>query len=141
MTSPLMSSMTQPPPPLRNSAAPLPHRPASRAVGLWLAAWAVVCFAIVLVGFGAAELFGGAGVAGVWTMLVGWFLLQAADAEARSVVVHDASWTLVTANAPYDALMGETTTWRGIERNAVWRNLSGAAGRVVHESSGYDRRE
>jgi Zn-dependent protease len=47
-------------------------------------------FAIVLVGFGAAELFGGAGVAGVWTMLVGWFLLQAADAEARSVVVHDA---------------------------------------------------
>jgi transcriptional regulator with XRE-family HTH domain len=48
------------------------------------------------------------------------------------VVVHDASWTLVTANAPYDARMGETTTWRGLERNAVWRNLSGAAGRVVH---------
>jgi Zn-dependent protease/CBS domain-containing protein len=46
-------------------------------------------FAILLVAFGAAELLAGAGVAGVWTMLVGWFLLQAADAEAQSVVVHD----------------------------------------------------
>ena len=27
------------------------------------------------------------------------------------VCVYDASWTLVVANAPYDALMGETTTW------------------------------
>jgi transcriptional regulator with XRE-family HTH domain len=48
------------------------------------------------------------------------------------VVVYDAGWTLVLANAPYDALMGETTTWRGLERNAVWRNLAGPAGRVVH---------
>ncbi|HEX5204531.1 MAG TPA: helix-turn-helix transcriptional regulator [Actinoplanes sp.] len=48
------------------------------------------------------------------------------------VVVHDASWTLVTANAPYDALMGDTTAWRGIERNAIWRNLAGPGGRVVH---------
>jgi Zn-dependent protease/CBS domain-containing protein len=47
-------------------------------------------FAILLVGFGAAELFAGAGVAGIWTMLVGWFLLQAADAEAQFAVVHDA---------------------------------------------------
>jgi transcriptional regulator with XRE-family HTH domain len=48
------------------------------------------------------------------------------------VVVYDATWTLVTANAPYDALMGPTTTWHGIERNAVWRNLTGAGNRVVH---------
>jgi transcriptional regulator with XRE-family HTH domain len=48
------------------------------------------------------------------------------------VVVYDASWTLVVANAPYDALMGETSTWRGIERNAVWRNLLGPRGRTVH---------
>jgi transcriptional regulator with XRE-family HTH domain len=48
------------------------------------------------------------------------------------VVVYDASWTLVLANAPYDALMGETTSWRGIERNAIWRNLAGPGGRVVH---------
>ena len=46
-------------------------------------------FAILLVGFGAAEFLAGAGVAGVWTMLVGWFLLQAAGAEAQSVLVHD----------------------------------------------------
>ena len=48
------------------------------------------------------------------------------------VIVYDATWTLVRANAPYDALMGETSTWRGIERNAVWRNLFGHNNRVVH---------
>lgn len=48
------------------------------------------------------------------------------------VVVYDATWTLVLANAPYDALMGDTTSWRGIERNALWRNLMGPASRVVH---------
>ncbi len=48
------------------------------------------------------------------------------------VVVYDATWTLVLANAPYDALMGETTTWRGLERNAVWRNVTRLPSRVVH---------
>jgi transcriptional regulator with XRE-family HTH domain len=48
------------------------------------------------------------------------------------VVVYDATWTLVLANAPYDALMGDTTSWHGIERNAVWRNLLGPTSRVVH---------
>ncbi len=48
------------------------------------------------------------------------------------VAVHDATWTLVVANAPYDALMGRTTGWRGIERNAVWRNLVGPGNRAVH---------
>ncbi|MGW4638388.1 helix-turn-helix transcriptional regulator [Sphaerisporangium sp. NPDC004334] len=48
------------------------------------------------------------------------------------VVVYDAGWTLVLANAPYDALMGETTTWRGLERNAVWRNVARLPSRVVH---------
>jgi transcriptional regulator with XRE-family HTH domain len=48
------------------------------------------------------------------------------------VVVYDATWTLVLANAPYNALMGDTSAWRGIERNAVWRNLLGPASRVVH---------
>jgi transcriptional regulator with XRE-family HTH domain len=48
------------------------------------------------------------------------------------VVVYDATWTLILANAPYDALMGETSTWRGIERNAIWRNLAGPGPRVVH---------
>ena len=48
------------------------------------------------------------------------------------VVVYDASWTLILANAPYDALMGETSSWRGLERNAVWRNVTGQPTRVVH---------
>ncbi len=47
------------------------------------------------------------------------------------VCVYDASWTLVVANAPYDALMGETTTWHGLERNAVWRHLVGPGSRAV----------
>ena len=48
------------------------------------------------------------------------------------VVVYDATWTLVMANAPYDALMGPTSAWHGIERNAIWRNLLGPESRVVH---------
>ncbi|WP_444843235.1 helix-turn-helix transcriptional regulator [Amycolatopsis kentuckyensis] len=48
------------------------------------------------------------------------------------VVVYDASWTLVLGNAPYNALMGDTTAWRGLERNAVWRNVTHLPSRVVH---------
>jgi transcriptional regulator with XRE-family HTH domain len=47
------------------------------------------------------------------------------------VAVYDATWTLLLANAAYDALMGETSTWRGIARNAVWRTLTGHHTRVV----------
>ena len=47
------------------------------------------------------------------------------------VAVYDATWTLLVANAPYDALMGQTTSWRGIERNSIWRHLVGPAGRAV----------
>jgi transcriptional regulator with XRE-family HTH domain len=48
------------------------------------------------------------------------------------VAVHDAAWNLIVANQPYDALMGETTAWRGLERNGVWRNLVGPGNRTVH---------
>jgi len=48
------------------------------------------------------------------------------------VVVYDATWTLVLANPAYDALMGDTSGWRGIERNSIWRNLLGPGSRVVH---------
>ena len=48
------------------------------------------------------------------------------------VAVYDATWTLIAANAPYDAVMGETSTWRGLERNALWRNFVRPGNRVVH---------
>jgi transcriptional regulator with XRE-family HTH domain len=47
------------------------------------------------------------------------------------VAIFDATWTLVVANAPYDALMGQTTTWRGIERNSIWRHLVGPGSRAL----------
>jgi transcriptional regulator with XRE-family HTH domain len=47
------------------------------------------------------------------------------------VAVHDASWTLLLANPPYEALMGDTSGWRGVERNAVWRHLVGPGSRAV----------
>jgi len=47
------------------------------------------------------------------------------------VAVYDATWTLIVANAPYDALMGQTTNWRGIERNSIWRHLVGPGNRAV----------
>ncbi|MCK2219359.1 helix-turn-helix transcriptional regulator [Actinomadura sp. ATCC 31491] len=49
------------------------------------------------------------------------------------VAVHDATWTLLLANTPYVALMGDPSAWRGHERNGVWRHfLGGAAGRTRH---------
>ncbi|MEV6027850.1 helix-turn-helix transcriptional regulator [Streptomyces sp. NPDC052036] len=48
------------------------------------------------------------------------------------VAVYDASWTLLLANPPYAALMGDPSGWRGNERNAVWRNLLGQGTRVRH---------
>jgi transcriptional regulator with XRE-family HTH domain len=48
------------------------------------------------------------------------------------VAVYDASWTLLLANPPYAALMGDPSGWRGNQRNAVWRNLLGSGTRVRH---------
>ncbi|MGC5165674.1 helix-turn-helix transcriptional regulator [Luteimicrobium sp. DT211] len=48
------------------------------------------------------------------------------------VIVQDAAFTFLTANAPYDALMGDTSAWQGNERNGVWRNLVGPGTRAVH---------
>lgn len=47
------------------------------------------------------------------------------------VAVFDATWTLLTANQPYNALMGETSSWRGIERNTLWRYFVGPGSRAV----------
>ncbi|MFD8284845.1 helix-turn-helix domain-containing protein [Streptomyces samsunensis] len=51
------------------------------------------------------------------------------------VAVSDASWTLLMANPPYVALMGDPSRWRGNERNGAWRHfvrqVSGA--RQTHE--------
>uniref|UniRef100_A0AAU3H6H7 Helix-turn-helix transcriptional regulator n=1 Tax=Streptomyces sp. NBC_01401 TaxID=2903854 RepID=A0AAU3H6H7_9ACTN len=46
------------------------------------------------------------------------------------VAVYDATWTLLLANPPYTALMGDPSQWRGNARNAVWRNLVGPPGRA-----------
>ena len=47
------------------------------------------------------------------------------------LVVYDAAWNLIVANAPYDALMGETSALRGNDRNGVWRNVVGPGSRAV----------
>ncbi|MEU8274783.1 helix-turn-helix transcriptional regulator [Microbispora bryophytorum] len=48
------------------------------------------------------------------------------------VAVFDATWTLLQANPPYAALMGDPSGWRGHERNGVWRNFLGLSVRVRH---------
>ncbi|MEU6796602.1 helix-turn-helix transcriptional regulator [Nonomuraea wenchangensis] len=48
------------------------------------------------------------------------------------VAVYDASWTLLMANPPYAALMGDPSGWRGNQRNAVWRQFLGPSTRVRH---------
>ncbi|WP_329152852.1 helix-turn-helix transcriptional regulator [Streptomyces sp. NBC_01456] len=44
---------------------------------------------------------------------------------ATPVAVFDAGWTLLVANAPYAALMGDPSARRGNERNGVWRHFLG----------------
>ena len=51
------------------------------------------------------------------------------------LVVYDAAWNLIVANAPYDALMGDTSALRGNERNGVWRNLVGTGSRAVQTTA------
>jgi transcriptional regulator with XRE-family HTH domain len=48
------------------------------------------------------------------------------------VAVYDVSWTLLLANPPYAALMGDPSGWRGNERNAVWRQFVGPGSRARH---------
>jgi len=54
------------------------------------------------------------------------------------VVVYDAAWWLVVANAPYDALMGQTTALRGNDRNGVWRNVVGSGSRAVQTADEHE---
>lgn len=55
------------------------------------------------------------------------------------VAVSDASWTLLMANPPYAALMGDPSGWRGNQRNAVWRHFVGPGTRARHTTE--SRRE
>lgn len=48
------------------------------------------------------------------------------------VAVFDATQTLLVANGPYDALMGDTSEQKGIERNTIWRHLVGPGSRARH---------
>ncbi|RKR73386.1 helix-turn-helix transcriptional regulator [Frondihabitans australicus] len=54
------------------------------------------------------------------------------------VGVFDATNTLLVANRPYDALMGDTTAWKGLERTSLWRHLVGPGSRVVHTPAEFD---
>lgn len=46
------------------------------------------------------------------------------------VAVYDASWTLLVANPPYAALMGDPSGWRGNQRNGVWNHFVGGGERI-----------
>ncbi|MFI7522936.1 helix-turn-helix transcriptional regulator [Micromonospora globbae] len=46
------------------------------------------------------------------------------------VAVYDASWTLLVANPPYAALMGDPSGRRAEENNGVWRQFLGADSRT-----------
>ncbi|GGN89078.1 transcriptional regulator [Streptomyces albiflavescens] len=46
------------------------------------------------------------------------------------VAVYDAAWTLLLVNPLYAALMDDPSSWRGNERNGIWRNFVGPGSRV-----------
>jgi transcriptional regulator with XRE-family HTH domain len=47
------------------------------------------------------------------------------------VAVHDAAWNLLVANRLWTALMGDHSTWRGFDRNIIWRHLRSSGSRVA----------
>ncbi|HEV7964870.1 MAG TPA: helix-turn-helix transcriptional regulator [Actinoplanes sp.] len=47
------------------------------------------------------------------------------------VAVHDAAWNLLVANRLWTALMGDHSTWRGFDRNIIWRHFRSSGSRVV----------
>jgi hypothetical protein len=49
------------------------------------------------------------------------------------VLVFDSAWTLQTANQLGFALLGDWSDLSGRERNVVWRQFMGVAGRVVRD--------
>ncbi|WP_329458360.1 helix-turn-helix transcriptional regulator [Streptomyces sp. NBC_01497] len=57
------------------------------------------------------------------------------------VAVYDASWTLLLANPPYAALMGDGSGRRGNERNAVWWHFVGPGSRARHTPASLRRFE
>ena len=54
------------------------------------------------------------------------------------LVVYDAAWNLLVANAPYDALMGDTSALRGNDRNGVRRNVVGPGSRARQTPQEHD---
>ena len=56
----------------------------------------------------------------------------AAAGQLDTVAIYDASWTLLMANPPYAALMGDASTWSSNERSSVWRHFLGQGSRVRH---------
>jgi transcriptional regulator with XRE-family HTH domain len=48
------------------------------------------------------------------------------------VAVYDATWTLLVANPPFAALMGDPSGWQGRARNSVWRHFCGPGTRARH---------
>jgi transcriptional regulator with XRE-family HTH domain len=47
------------------------------------------------------------------------------------VAVHDAAWNLLVANRLWTALMGDHSTWRGFDRNIIWRHFRSSGSRVA----------
>jgi hypothetical protein len=52
------------------------------------------------------------------------------------VAVYDAAWTLLLANPPWAALMGDPSGWRGHQRNFVWRRFLGPPSRARQTPEG-----
>ncbi|WP_076482187.1 helix-turn-helix transcriptional regulator [Williamsia sterculiae] len=44
--------------------------------------------------------------------------------SGNPIVVYDAMWNVISTNRAYDAISG-AQTWRGVQRNGVWRNVVG----------------
>jgi transcriptional regulator with XRE-family HTH domain len=51
------------------------------------------------------------------------------------VAVHDAAWTLITANRLWTALFGDWTALRGLEANVIWRHFLAHTDLVVYSDA------
>ncbi|MEU4190537.1 helix-turn-helix transcriptional regulator [Kribbella sp. NPDC026611] len=51
--------------------------------------------------------------------------------DGAPLCVCDAAWTLITCNPLFAAVIGDPSSWRGRERNIIWRHYAAQGDRVV----------
>jgi len=124
---------------------------ADRATGQAARTGQFVALAFIFIGL--VRFFGGAGIGGLWTAFIGWFLLQASQASSARVAVFsalegvrvgdlmDRHWAVVEATDPVQAFVDDLVLRSGQRAALVMRNGQVVGLVTPHEAKSVDRHE